>query len=327
MTKLFTAITFFTITISSNVFAADIVVFSSNTICFVDTVDQGDVKVLDNGRIIHRTINLPEKTTGRKITATLRIKSAGDPWDRFGSVFIVRHDEPNIEVVKFMTGFGTGRQDVELHPTVNRWADYSEWEVDISLLDVLLQGEVTIGAMIDTWVNPGWELSLSINFVDDETSINPSKIIPVFNTTGQYAGYEFFRDTGLGAEFTLPDNFREVVLVVYVSGHGGTYLGDEFHPKHNVIYLNGAEKFRFIPWRSDCGQFREFNPTSAKWEGDIWSSDLSRSGWCPGDVVEPSFISLTGITPGKHSISYNIENQSEIELNYWNIVSFVALWD
>lgn len=327
MIKLFTGCILFTVIIFSNVNATDIAVFSFNTIRFVDTVDQGDVKVLDNGRIIHRTINLPERTTSRKITATLRIKSAGDPWDRFGSVFIVRDDEPNIEVVKFMTGFGTGRQDVELHQTVNKWANYSEWEVDISMLDIILQGEVTIGAMIDTWVNPGWELSLSINFEEDETLINPFVIIPVFNTTGQYAGYEFFRDTGLESEFTLPEKFREAVLVVYVSGHGGTYLGDEFHPKHNVIYLDGAEKFRFIPWRSDCGQFREFNPTSAKWEGDIWSSDLSRSGWCPGDIVQPNLISLFGINPGKHSISYNIENQSEIELNYWNIVAYIALWD
>ncbi|KXK06413.1 MAG: hypothetical protein UZ04_CHB001000416 [Chlorobi bacterium OLB4] len=303
-----------------------VTVFNSNHISFGDSLDQGEVKVLDKGRIIHRKITLPEKNSNRKITAILRIASAGDPWDRFGSIFIAGDNAPDVELTRFMTGFGTGRKDVEVHPTVKNWADYSEWEIDVSMLDVLLQGEVIIGAMIDTWVNPGWTISFSLIFSEDETAINPFAIIPLINTIGEYKGIKFFNEQMLESEFNLEEKFTEARLIIYTSGHGGTSLGDEFHPKHNVVYLDGKEIFRFIPWRSDCTQFRPFNPTSAKWEGDVWSSDLDRSGWCPGDIVDSYQINLTGLNSGNHKLAYNVENQSSLDMNFWNIDCYLAVW-
>ena len=75
------------------------------------------------------------------------------------------------------------------------------------------------------------------------------------------------------------------------------------------MLVDGEEVYRWRPWRDDCGEFRAVNPYCAKWSDGSWSSDYSRSGWCPGDVAAPEFIDLSEwLTPGTHTLTWRVED-------------------
>jgi hypothetical protein len=68
----------------------------------------------------------------------------------------------------------------------------------------------------------------------------------------------------------------------------------------NEIYVDNEKIYKFIPWRTDCGTFREYNPASGNFINGISSSDFSRSNWCPGQVVIPEDIIIGDISAGSH---------------------------
>src|SRR5262249_20227261 len=107
---------------------------------------------------------------------------------------------------------------------------------------------------------------------------------------------------------------------------------DEFVSKANVISVDGHVVARLHPWRSDCRQFRDRNPYCARWSDGTWSSDYSRSGWCPGEVVTPTEIDLTdALTAGRHVVHIAIENMrpkdAEKNFGYWRVSAYVVGWD
>lgn len=59
----------------------------------------------------------------------------------------------------------------------------------------------------------------------------------------------------------------------------------------------------FVPWRDDCGTYRNWNPCSGNFSNGLSSSDLSRSNWCPGTVTNPEYIYLGDLEAGEHSIT------------------------
>lgn len=302
-------------------------VFESAPIQFGDPQDGATWETCDNGRIIRRSLDLPEFDSPVKITARLKLESEGDPWDRFGTVYLVLPDSsPSVELLKFMTGFGTGlpykRDDIPYHPTVEKWAQFSLWEQDVSHLADLLSGEVTIEAIIDTWVNPGWIIDFDLIFEEVEKITAPIWVSSIFNTTGEYWTKEKFNSEAAAVQVNIPAGLESVKMFYLTSGHGGRSSGDEFNKKNHVIYVDGREVLRFVPWREDGPLFRRFSPTSGRWSGDIWSSDLSRSNWIPGDQVRPMIFELGHyLTPGEHTIRFAVEGMAEStpdNLNYWN---------
>lgn len=68
------------------------------------------------------------------------------------------------------------------------------------------------------------------------------------------------------------------------------------------------------------------------WRGDslderIASSDLSRSGWCPGSQVDPVQIPLGDLSSGVHELSIAIPTAqpfSDSEMNFWNIAAYLT---
>ena len=88
--------------------------------------------------------------------------------------------------------------------------------------------------------------------------------------------------------------------------HGGWGGGDEFNQKPNTLYLDGEKVISFVPWRDDCGTYRNWNPCSGNFSNGLSSSDLSRSNWCPGTVTNPEYIYLGDLEAGEHSITVKI---------------------
>jgi hypothetical protein len=100
----------------------------------------------------------------------------------------------------------------------------------------------------------------------------------------------------------MPEGAADVRLRYISTGHGGWGGGDEFNPKENVLFIDGAKTFTHTPWRCDCATFRDQNPVSGNFWNGVSSSDYSRSGWCPGTATNPVYFDLGFLKPGKHTL-------------------------
>ena len=287
--------------------------FGNESLYENDTVD-----VEDNGRVIARTLSLPEFQEPVKITAHLDVKSyldpeltngdQGDPWDRSGTVFLSVPGMENIELLKFITGFG----------------GHSNLSNDITNLAPLLQGEATIKAFIDTWVSPGWQVDFELIYTLVNTAENPDWANGLYFDSGLSKGEVTAQDPGL--DVTIPEGHDRMKLAYYTSGHSteGSEL-DEFHKRDNVIYIDGQEFYRYTPWRTDCENFGSQNPYSGYFDDlGMYSYEFPRSGWCPGDKVEPVVLDVSDkLAPGEHRIRWAVEDIGE-NTAYWRVSSYLT---
>lgn len=274
----------------------------------------GDVRAEDNGRVITRTVSLRRVESNVRIVAHLVINpipkdeiEVHDRWDRAGDVRISIPGKPDLELIKFITAYG-GR---------------TEYRVDVTHLSPALTGEATIKAFIDTWVSPAWTIDLDLEYESDSLERVSRWVEPILfepSYTREVQG-----DTGILVNVDVPIGQKRVILHYYVSGHctDGTDA-DEFVKKDNVVSVDGVVVYRYQPWRDDCRRFREINPYTRRWSDGYWSSDYSRSGWCPGDFVKPLELDLTDhLKPGQHSIRFVIENvrpkNEKGDHGYWRV--------
>ena len=235
---------------------------------------------------------------------------------------------PLIELMRFFTPFGIKQynhiqlKDKTWHETVSYRQEISE------LVSALDHREVYIGTFIGNYDKGGHKISLNLTIHNEEKQVAKSTIaLPIFNSTNvmEMAGQEyatlFNSEKGLEVSFTLDKDLKNVRLRYITTGHGGWENGDEFLPKKNTIILDGKEAFSFVPWRTDCGSYRLYNPASGNFANGLSSSDYSRSNWCPGMATIPNFIDLGDLKAGKHTISVKIP-QGEPEGNsfsFWNV--------
>ncbi|MBS1571731.1 MAG: hypothetical protein JST62_04960 [Bacteroidetes bacterium] len=121
--------------------------------------------------------------------------------------------------------------------------------------------------------------------------------------------------------FKMKEEVKNATLRYITTGHGGWGNGDEFVPKANTIFLDNRLVQSFVPWRTDCGSYRLYNPASGNFDNGLSSSDLSRSNWCPGTVTNPNYIPLGNLKAGKHTIKVTIpqgENEGS-SFSSWNV--------
>ncbi len=275
----------------------------------------------DKGRIAVTHSVLPDDAPPGRTHARFTLhpvpKSARevwDRWDRAGSFRLAIEGEPDLEIVRFITSYG-GRTD---------------HVVDVSELAPLLRGKRIMKAFVDTWSSPGWRVDFALNFEPDSLYTPPVWVQPVFFTDSFNA-----HDFGDGAEVavSVPDGLSRVVLRYLTTGHCTDGRGaDEFVPKANVISVNGFVVHRFHPWRDDCRRFRDRNPYTARWTTGYWSSDYSRSGWCPGDEVLPLELDLSDhLVAGDHTIRFVIEDMrprdEDGHYGYWRVSAALVGWD
>lgn len=234
-----------------------------------------------------------------------------DRWDRAGDIRLSIPGKPDLELIKFITAYG-GR---------------TEYRVDVTHLSPVLPGEGTIKAFIDTWVSPAWTVDFNLEYTADSLERVTRWVVPVMFE--QSYTREAQGDSGILVNIDVPTGQKRVILHYYVSGHctDGTDA-DEFVKKDNVISVDGVVVYRYQPWRDDCRNFRENNPYTRRWSDGYWSSDYSRSGWCPGDFVRPLELDLTDhLTPGPHSVRFTIENvrpkNEKGDHGYWRVSGVV----
>lgn len=283
--------------------------------------DTEAVTASDNGREISRTLEVVRPSGPVRITAHVQVLPipkdevvVHDKWDRAGNVRLSRPGMPDIELVKFVTAYG-GK---------------TTHEVDVSPLAPLLDGPCTFKGFIDTWVSPAWKISFSLLFEPVETSDSPDWVAGILYD--QSFTEERLRQGERTVDVWIPEEMGRVEMRYLVSGHCTDGTGaDEFESKDNVITVDGKEVHRFRPWRDDCLQFRTLNPYCRRWSDGSWSSDYSRSGWCPGDEVPPVTIDLTThLPPGGHVIGFHIADvrpkNEEGHFGYWRVSSHLLGW-
>lgn len=306
---------------------AAVTIFKADNVYFfqgdsLPPLNGAEVVSRDNGRVVERTVDLGAafQRPGR-IVARVTIHPIPknedivfDRWDRAGSVRLAPPGQPEVELVKFMTSFG----------------GTTEHEVDVTELAPLLQGSVTFRAFIDTWLRPAWTVDFQLRLERADDAPRPVWVQPLFLVDEVT---RTMTDAGpLTAAFTVPPGLGRVTLRYLVSGHCTDGRDDdEFVQKQNVIGVDGREAHRFAPWRDDCRQFRALNPYTHRWSDGTWSSDYSRSGWCPGDWVRPTLIDLTGSLPvGHHTIDATVENirprGADGYYGYWRISACLVGW-
>jgi len=275
---------------------------------------------LDNGREAQTSATLPAYNADTRIFAHVILSpipksmlEVHDRWDRAGNLRLTNLDGPDIELVRFMTSYG----------------GETTHTLDITHLAPLLTGKRDFIGFVDTWVSPGWMVSLDLEFAPDTSAHAPDWVAPVYFTTGFNAQD---MPNGVDVEIHIPENFERVVLTYIVTGHCTDGRDeDEFVSKPNVISVDGVVVERLHPWRDDCREYRDRNPYTAKWTDGTWSSDYSRSGWCPGVEVDPIFIDLTDhLTVGEHTVHFEIEDMRPVDddgnFGYWRISSHVVGW-
>lgn len=275
----------------------------------------------DRGRVVRFSAELPVITVPHAITALLTVKPVPkteremfDRWDRAGNVRLVTEGRPDLELVRFMTAYG-GR---------------TEHAVDVTALAPLLRGRCTFRAFVDTWVSPGYRIDLALRYEPHPQQDNPTWVQPAFYTDA------YDQQSALaGAEVTVdvPAASRRVILRYTSTGHCTDGIdADEFISKANVIAVDGVVVERFHPWRADCRDYRDRNPYTSHWADGSWSSDYSRSGWCPGVEVLPREIDLTDhLTPGRHRLRFAVEDVRPMDAQghygYWRISAHLVGWD
>ena len=237
---------------------------------------------------------------------------------------------PIVELMRFFTPFGVNHFNDRVRIEGLEWSDVAYYKQDVTDVAKHLRGDVLIGAFIGNYDGGGHRLSLDLlAYPGDyswDLSQNDDWTLPLFNTcnvmemAGQHYG-RMFKTDSLTVEFELPENVENLRLRYISTGHGGWGGGDEFNPKENSIIIDGEKVFTHTPWRCDCATYREMNPVSGNfWNGQS-SSDLSRSGWCPGTATQPVYFDLGFLKAGKHTITIAIPQGDDegSSFNHWMV--------
>ena len=229
---------------------------------------------------------------------------------------------PVVELIRFFTPFGVGYFNDRLNIDGLEWEEDVFYKQEVTDLAKLLRGEVLVGVFIGNYDGGGHKVSLDLkaypgDYVGGESKLENQWLLPIFNTCNvmEMAGqnYPHFFDTdSLTIEFDVPEGVKNIRLRYITTGHGGWGGGDEFNPKVNEVFIDGKKVLVYTPWRSDCARYREWNPVSGNFWNGVSSSDLSRSGWCPGTATQPVYVNLDGLTAGKHTLKVAIpQGQAE----------------
>lgn len=256
---------------------------------------------------------------------------AGRDGRRYQGLVATEDYQPPLELLRFITPFGVGHYNEQVAVKGKTWADSVVYKMEVGDLLPALRGPVWIGAFVGNYDAGGHLVSLRLQYHPDERELAPPPAevgwcLPLFNTVNvlEMAGQEYgrlFEGDTLSVDFDLPAGVRELRLRYTSTGHGGWGGGDEFNPKPNTLLLDGRELAVVTPWRSDCATHRALNPASGNFWNGLSSSDLSRSGWCPGMAAEPVNLALPELTPGRHRLQVAIpQGAPEGEsFSAWNV--------
>jgi len=232
--------------------------------------------------------------------------------DKYEGMVVTNDYLPPLELMRFYTSFGV-RGYNHIQVANYNWPDSVVFKQEITDYAKIMKGEVWVGAWIGNYSQNGHNVTLDIKYYPGETKNKGNKeIYPLFTTVNimEMAGQAYpegiFRNDSFTVDFKTDTDLKNAYIRYISTGHGGWGGGDEFNPKLNEIFLDNNRLIAYTPWREDCGSYRELNSASGNFSNGLSSSDLSRSGWCPGMVSFPVYIHVGDIKAGEHQIKVAI---------------------
>ena len=159
---------------------------------------------------------------------------------------------------------------------------------------------MALRSYIDTWVQPGWLVSIEFEFITGLAE-NP------FTTIRNVWNYDYvtYGDPTNPVNIStiteyLPGDTEGAYLRITTTGHGqgNTDNAAEFSNKRHNILVNGEISYFHSFWRDNC-EYNQCSPQNGTWQYD-------RAGFCPGDKVTPQDFNL---------IDYSLPGDT-IQLNY-----------
>lgn len=234
---------------------------------------------------------------------------------------------PPLELMRFFTPFGVRAYNDKVKIAGYNWADSVRYKQDITDLLPVIEGEVWIGVFIGNYDRNGHTINLELDYYPGSGRKEVKHWVePIFNTLNimEMAGQTYatmFDHDSLTVTVDIPENLKSLQLRYISTGHGGWGGGDEFNQKVNDIFMDGEKIYSFIPWRTDCGTYRMYNPSSGNFGDGLSSSDLSRSNWCPGTTTNPVYIPIKDLTPGLHTfkVAIPIGKPEGTSFSAWNV--------
>jgi len=274
-----------------------------------EVVDRDGFVIRFEGQAISKMLELPplpvNQRDARRITLHVSVepvtKLEGEPgpsdrWTRLGAVNLrlgEGEDAERVELMRFITGFGgKGR-----------------FEQDVTALAPLLAGRRTLELFISTYsTEPAWKASMWLEYSQEGVGMRrPVFAQPVFSDP-----HVISESPMLTATVEIPQGLALPRMRIVSTGHATDGAGgDEFVSRTHVLRIDGRTVAVWRPWSEEGGTLRSANPTSGRRTIDgreLWSSDLDRTGWHPGQVVEPFIIPVPELTPGTHTIQLIIQN-------------------
>lgn len=246
--------------------------------------------------------------------------------DSYEGMTVTEDYDPALELMRFYTSFGVrGYNHIEVAQF--NWPDSVIYKQEVTDYAQMLKGEVWVGAWIGNYSHNGHNVTLDIKYYPKGKDDARKEIYPLFTTVNilEMAGQAYpegmFRNDSLSVTFKTDTDLKDAYIRYISTGHGGWGGGDEFNPKMNEIFLDNNRLMAYTPWREDCGSYRELNPASGNFANGLSSSDLSRSGWCPGLVSFPVFIHVGDLKAGEHNLKVAIPvgDPAGSSRSYWCI--------
>jgi len=200
-----------------------------------------------------------------------------DPWDQAGMVFLKKGLE-QYELARYITPYGKA---------------CGGWTYDITDFKSLLSGSSEFVSYVQVWGASGWLVTVEIELVPGTPEWDYIKIDKLWD-----AEHLVYGDPGVSHDLpvftqTIHENAQKAKVRMTITGHGqgNTDNAAEFsHVVHN-LWVSGSPTFAHDFWKDDCGS------NSCSDQYGTWT--LSRSGWCPGQDVQPDYFDLDGyFTPG-----------------------------
>jgi hypothetical protein len=286
-----------------------------------DGTQRHGLKMFNGGQVIEATVDLPSlpgnQRDARRIIATLIVEPAileeddkvrpGDPWTRLGNVSVIGETPSKPAHVAAAGEASPAANEIEILRFITGFGGHGTFTQDVTTLAPLLHGKTTIRAFISTYKNPAWKVTLTLTYSDESPGYRrPLWARSLFNEPSITA-----EKNKVQATIDVPPGLARPRLRIMSTGHAtdGTG-GDEFISRTHILRIDGVEVARWRPWSEDGGpDSHAANPASGRINLDgreLWSSDLDRSGWRPGSIVQPIMIPVPELTPGKHTIELEI---------------------
>ena len=231
-----------------------------------------------NNRTLIENVEFPLSNDGYSeiiMNISLECPNGGcDPWDR----------KANISIKQFGTWYEIGRY-------VTPYGIGCGWSYNVTDYRSILKGSVEIKSYIDTWVEPGWLVTVDFTFIAG-TPFTPNTIVRnIWNSEYIVYGDETNPPNIPTVQEYIPNDAQYVKLRITTTGHGqgNTDNAAEFSYKNHEIIINDDNSIIHDFWRDDC-EYNQCSPQFGTWQYD-------RAGFCPGDKVLYQDFDLNNLLP------------------------------